>query len=447
MSYQVILKRCANEQIAANVTQEVASMSGAAPEQIMSAVTSKSISIGKDFSEEKALELKARFESLGAEVSIKDLSVVATSEPVTSKVAGASAAVTDKKKASPAASKPKNDEDDDEDEDDGRLLTEAEYVKALNQRMDIFVAEKDRRLRFIMPIVTVAGLAVGIFLTKVSLMTIAPDFYNKLQEKTVSLSEEIDLTKNLEEKKEEKKEEFKEEKKKLKETPVGSGGKTGGGGDPKAMVTKKGVLGIISGAVTGQSAANSDIFGKGGYASGIDAVLSGVGGLQKGGGGGTGRKGEAGIGFGSGYGSGFGGSSGGVDDLLGSLMGGGGGSKVEMKKRGELKMKDPSGADGAGLTGGRSRANIMRVVQQNMASLKYAYNRRLADNPDLKGKITVKWAIDEFGKVLFCKVISSTINDPDLEAIIVQKISLWAFGQIDKPGDVTEVVYPFVFTQ
>ena len=440
MSFQVILKRCTDEQIAAKITEEVASMSGASPEQIKSAVLSKSISLGKDFSEEKALELKRRFEELGGEVSIKNLAVAESS----------SASTATSTSTSPTAVNNRvDDDDDDEEEESGRLLTEEEYVKALNSRKDIFVAEEDRKLRTIMPIVMLLAVAVGVFFAKVSLFAISPDFYNKMiEEKTVQLTDEIDLTKNLDEEKKEdekKKDDFKQEKKKLKPSK-GSGGKTGGGGDPRAVVTRKGVLGIISGAVKGQAVANSDIFGKGGYASGIDAVLQGVGGLKKGGGGGTGRKGTAGIGFGSGYGSGFGGNSGGVDDLLGSLMGGGG-SNVKLKKRGKLKVKAPSGASSAGLTGGRSRANIMRVVRQNMPSLKYAYNRRLAEKPGLKGKITVKWAIDEFGKVLFCKVISSTINDPKLEQVVVQKIKRWAFGKINVPGDVTEVVYPFVFTQ
>lgn len=45
-----------------------------------------------------------------------------------------------------------------------------------------------------------------------------------------------------------------------------------------------------------------------------------------------------GIGFGSGTGSGFGGDAGGVDDLLGSLMGGGG-STVQLKKRSCIKAQ------------------------------------------------------------------------------------------------------------
>jgi len=40
-------------------------------------------------------------------------------------------------------------------------------------------------------------------------------------------------------------------------------------------------------------------------------------------------------------------------------------------------------------------------------------------------------------------MIESTMIDPLLEAEVVAKIRTWVFEKIDKPGDVTEVVYPF----
>ncbi|MBD3320890.1 MAG: TonB family protein, partial [Chitinivibrionales bacterium] len=158
------------------------------------------------------------------------------------------------------------------------------------------------------------------------------------------------------------------------------------------------------------------------------------------------RKGAAGIGYGAGYGSGFGGGGGGIDDLVGSLMGGEGG-ELGLKKRATLKVSAPKYVKGGAMTGGRSMASIRRVVMQNLAALRYAYNKRLREKPGLRGKITVKFAIDEFGKVIFCQVVGSTIGDATLEKTIVSKVKRWAFGKIDKPGDVTEVVYPFVFSQ
>ncbi len=158
------------------------------------------------------------------------------------------------------------------------------------------------------------------------------------------------------------------------------------------------------------------------------------------------RKGAAGIGYGAGYGSGFGGGSGGADDLIGSLMGGDAGG-LGLKKRGSLKIASPQFTKGGSLTGSRSKASVMRVIMQNLAAIRYAYNRRLREKPGLKGRITVKFAIDEFGRVIFCQVVSSTMGDPELEKKVVEKIKRWVFEKIDKPGDVTEVVYPFVFSQ
>ena len=210
-----------------------------------------------------------------------------------------------------------------------------------------------------------------------------------------------------------------------------------GSGDPRARVSQMGVLGIVSGQIKGKSVASADVFGKGGFATDIDAILSGVGGLKSGGDGG--RKGVSGIGYGSGYGSG----SGSIDDLLDGLMGGSG--NLDLKKRGELRVSSPDYLKGGSLTGGRSRASVQRVVLQNMAAIRYAYNRRSRDVPNLAGKVMVKFSIDETGKVIFAQVVESTINDSELENTIVTRITNWNFDKIDKPGDVTEVVYPFVF--
>jgi TonB family protein len=95
----------------------------------------------------------------------------------------------------------------------------------------------------------------------------------------------------------------------------------------------------------------------------------------------------------------------------------------------------------------RSRESIQRVVVRNMAALRYAYNERLSEKPEMAGTIKVKFAIDEFGKVFFAKIVESTISDSELEATVVSCVKNWDFGKIDKPGDVTEVTYPFDFSQ
>jgi hypothetical protein len=439
VKYKVLIKKCDDAAKAVRIAGEIARWSGSPLETVLTTLVTKPICVRQEAEEQEALKIKAQFEAVGAEVMLVSLP---GSQPLPSSRASKSF----------VASKSNSSTDEDEDDDDGLLLSDQDYAKVLSGRKDIFVIEKDTRLRNLEAVFMVIAIVFGFWLSTMEVVKVATDFYQKVPEERIAKLIKQDLPETLqkEDKKKEKKEEIKTDVKKLKESKSkGAGGTTGGGGDPRARVTRQGVLGIISGQVKGKTVASADLFGKGGFATGIDAVLQGVGGLKSGGGGGAGRKGAAGIGYGAGYGSGFGGSgAGGIDDLIGNLMSGDeGGSGLELKKRGSLKISAPDFLKGGSLTGGRSKASIMRVVMQNLAALRYAYQKRLRDKPGLKGKITVKFAIDEFGKVIFSQVTESTMADPELETAVADKIKRWVFEKIDKPGDVTEVIYPFVFSQ
>ena len=432
MKYKVLIKKCADPARADKIAEEVARWSGTTADVVRNVITQKPVCIRKEAEEAEAMRLKQQFEAIGAEIELVSL---------------------DKNPNSAAAEQAESDEEDPD--FGGRLLSDTEYSQVLSKRSDIFQIDKDTRLRNVMTICMILGIVAGVYMSTLKIVQVATDFFEKIPEERVAkfVKNDVDATLDQQKKKDEEKkkeEEIKTDKKTLtkKANSKGAGGTTGGGGDPRARVTQKGVLGIISGKITGKAVASADIFGKGGFASGIDGVLQGIGGLKAGGSGGVGRKGAAGIGFGAGYGSGFGGGSGmGVDDLIGGLLGGEGESSLSLKKRGNLTVSEPKFVKGGALTGGRSRASIMRVVMQNLAALRYAYNKRLREKPGLKGKITCKFAIDEFGKVIYCEAIESTMADPSLEAEIVDKVKRWVFEKIDKPGDVTEVVYPFVFSQ
>lgn len=112
-----------------------------------------------------------------------------------------------------------------------------------------------------------------------------------------------------------------------------------------------------------------------------------------------------------------------------------------------ISLKQSKEIMSTGLSGNRSKPNIMRTIRNNIASFNYAYRRHLKAKPNAKGRVTIKWAIDEFGNVIHCKVVKTTMNDQDFESILVKKIKHWAFGKIPYPGDVTEITYPFVFQE
>jgi TonB family protein len=441
VKYKVLIKKCEDPQRASRIAEEIARWSGSTADVVYGVITQKPVCIRKEAEKDEALRLKGQFEAVGAEVEL--VAIGGGVAPVTAAPAGKTAA---------AMKQSAKESDDDDDDEPGRVLTDEEYAQKLKERADIFVLDRDTRLRNIELVSLILGVLFGIYLSTREIVTVQSDFFEKIPEERVAKLVKEEISATLEEKKKEEKkpeEELNKDKKSLKpKKSQGSGGMQGGGGDPRARVTHKGVLGIISGQIKGKSVASADIFGKGGFATDIDAILSGVGGLKSGGSGGVGRKGVAGIGYGAGYGSGFGGSgAGGIDDLIGGLMGGDGGGGLDLKKRGSLNITSAEFMKGAALTGGRSKASIMRVVMQNIAALRHAYNKRLREKPGLKGKVTVKFAIDEYGKVIFCQVVESTMGDPGLEQEIADKIRRWIFEKIDKPGDVTEVVYPFVFSQ
>jgi len=339
-----------------------------------------------------------------------------------------------------------------DDEAPGRILSDTEYAEMAKLRPDVFQFERSANMRNIQTVCMILAVVSIFIITKHVPAQIAADFFDPVV-KEYAARVTGPVQKPTDEEKEKVEKEVKEvvsDKKPLKPSSNrGASAQSSGGGSHKARVTNMGVLGIVDGNITGKAVATADIFAKGGFASDIDAILSGVGGLKPSGDGGVGRKGARGIGYGTGFGpSGFGGDGpGGIDNLMNSLMGSNSGSNLDLKMRKSDLKVSPTWKDGGVLTGGRSRASIQRVVMQNMAALRHAYSRRLREKPGMSGTVTVKFSIDEFGKVIFAQMMSSTVNDAELETTVVSRVRSWVFEKIDKPGDVTEVTYPFTFTQ
>jgi uncharacterized protein (TIGR02145 family) len=94
------------------------------------------------------------------------------------------------------------------------------------------------------------------------------------------------------------------------------------------------------------------------------------------------------------------------------------------------------------LTGGLRRSNIRQVISHNLCDV---YKKRLRDKPDLAGTIAVKFAADGFGKVIFIRVVKSTVNDTTFENTVVNRIKGCVFEGSGTEYDVTEVIYLFVF--
>jgi outer membrane biosynthesis protein TonB len=94
--------------------------------------------------------------------------------------------------------------------------------------------------------------------------------------------------------------------------------------------------------------------------------------------------------------------------------------------------------------GGLTADQIARVVKQNLGAVRYCYERQLAANPNLYGKIKVQFVIAPTGKVTTQSIKSSTMKSALVEGCILRKIKRWAFP-LPKGGTEVAVSYPFYF--
>lgn len=92
----------------------------------------------------------------------------------------------------------------------------------------------------------------------------------------------------------------------------------------------------------------------------------------------------------------------------------------------------------------RSIEDIRLVFARNMGALNAIITRAQREDPTLQGKILVELKIAPTGEVLSCRVVSSDLHAPELEAKLLSRIRQFDFGAKDvevmvvsQPVDVT----------
>ena len=79
----------------------------------------------------------------------------------------------------------------------------------------------------------------------------------------------------------------------------------------------------------------------------------------------------------------------------------------------------------------RSREEIELVFDRNKGAIYGLYNRALRDRAELQGKLVLEFTIAPTGEITMCRVVSSELNDPDLESKIVARVRLFHFDPKD----------------
>ena len=79
----------------------------------------------------------------------------------------------------------------------------------------------------------------------------------------------------------------------------------------------------------------------------------------------------------------------------------------------------------------RSREEIELIFDRNKGAIYSLYSRALRDAPELQGKMVLEFTISPTGEVTMCRVVSSELNDPELEKKIVARVRGFRFEAKD----------------
>jgi TonB family protein len=119
--------------------------------------------------------------------------------------------------------------------------------------------------------------------------------------------------------------------------------------------------------------------------------------------------------------------------------------KTEQKADREVTIKANIG--GGSVSGGEGTGTIDRdavtsVFSRRKGAIKSCYERALKSNPNVKGKVTIKFTIGPAGRITDISVAANTTGDGEIGDCIIEKVRGWKF---DPPsgGSVT-FSYPFL---
>ena len=91
----------------------------------------------------------------------------------------------------------------------------------------------------------------------------------------------------------------------------------------------------------------------------------------------------------------------------------------------------PATRTGSSGKAARSREEIETVFDRNKGAIYALYSRALRERPDLQGKLVLEFTIAPSGEVTMCRLVSSDLNDPELENKIVLRVKLFRFEAKD----------------
>lgn len=221
---------------------------------------------------------------------------------------------------------------------------------------------------------------------------------------------------------------------------TGSSVNTNKRADDAVKVARSGLLALFGGG----DGSSGNVFGGGGGTG--SQLASSFGSLENNNGasdsGGLGSIGARGTGPGGGMGGLGIGSVGGIGGGRGG--GGGGGAPGGINLGAGTKRSFKVDTANSTVQGACERTVIGREVGKHATEVKACYEKELAKDPNLSGKVIVTFTIDATGLVEDAQVSQSTLNNASAESCIANRVRRWKFPE-PKGGGVCVINFPWVF--
>ncbi len=131
-----------------------------------------------------------------------------------------------------------------------------------------------------------------------------------------------------------------------------------------------------------------------------------------------------------------------IDDLGTRGVVGGAGKGGRKKAEARVVARVSSAAMQEFDSDSRSQSDIKKKMRRRLGGIKRCYEKRLKRNPELRGKVVIRFVIHPGGKVIEVEIIENTSGDPELANCIRSIVKGIRFGATD--GGETAVTYPFI---
>lgn len=100
--------------------------------------------------------------------------------------------------------------------------------------------------------------------------------------------------------------------------------------------------------------------------------------------------------------------------------------------------------DESEIVGGLDREVIAAYIRSQLGQILYCYERQLSAQPDLYGKVAVKFTIAGDGTIETQRIGDTTLKNATVEGCILQRVAKWKFPT-PEGGTKVMVTYPFLF--